>query len=245
MPLESSRFGLLLRVLSYHLLFQVKSLPIAVVDLLVWVYSRQLPTNDPQKLIVLPDCSCAMPTSTPSVFAKHERDQIQDFDECVILLSMLGPSLSLQSQLSATDFKSREPQTKWHLFLDQLSWLCDYKTSGKTVASVAAESETSGTTFYLSSNSASVSKATKHLKWVLGEIKIFVAGPGANSEETQRRLFQRSVSFSRERVAFYSQKLQELVRSSRSLRQDSHAGDLQPLRLRNYALSFTFRSSTF
>ena len=186
-----------------------------------------------------------MPSPHPSLPSKHERDVIQEFNECIVLLSMLGPSISSQSQRSAIETDTQEPENRWHMFLDQLSWLCDYKTAGKTVASIAVTAEPSGTVFCLASNSDSVSTASKHLKWLLGEIQNFVPNASTDREETQRRIFQRCVSFSRERVESYSESLQTLIQSSRSLKKDNHGGDVKPRCIGEFVLRNAYRSSTF
>src|SRR5665213_3081881 len=146
------------------------------------------------------------PVSESLSISASDADTLQVFDESIVLLSMLSPSNRPRTQRSDLNSGANDSHAKWHVFLDHLAWLCDYKTGGKTVASIAAEKVVRGSKFWLASNANCVSLAVKHLKWVLRELQSLAINTDSNSEDTQNRIFAKSVTFSRERVEFYSQR---------------------------------------
>ena len=151
-------------------------------------------------------------------------DSWQIFDDCIVLLSMLGPSTPARTQHSDLKSGRDDSQNQWHVFLDQLSLLCDYKPGGKTVASIAGEQITEGSKFWLATNASHYLKAKGHLKWILKELQDLVIDIRSNREDTQYRIFKESILFSHERVKNYSQRLCKLVQHSRELRRDDCTG---------------------
>jgi len=77
------------------------------------------------------------------------------FYEPLILLKILEPTQGRQNPQVQTESTAEEFRDVWGNFLDCLSWLCDYKPGGKTVASVAAQGEPKGPVFWLAAHNSS------------------------------------------------------------------------------------------
>ena len=132
---------------------------------------------------------------------------LRAFDEATVILSMLGPSKWSRPQHRNTETSTGQLDNRWHLFLDHLCWLCNYKTGGKTVVSITAEETLHGSKLWVASNAPCVSRITKHLKRMLQELQSFAMNADSSIEDTQRRVFRRFIVFSHERIAFYAEKL--------------------------------------
>lgn len=147
-------------------------------------------------------------------------DMEQTLGETIVLLSMLGNSISSQTHQPKVKNDISEPKDKWRCLLDQLSWLCDYNTGGKIVISIAAQTVGSGHLFWFASNGQVIpQKIGRHLQWIPGELKAFVSSPASSKNKTHSRLFKKCVAFSYRRVEFYVAKLESLAQSARHLQQ--------------------------
>lgn len=139
------------------------------------------------------------------------------FDDLVVVLSMLGTSTLPQTQKHKIKNIESKLQQRWRHILDELSWLGDYKTHGKTVVSIAAQhikgKYTEGRytkphyVFWLASNHPELGPIQRHLEFVLGEL-----GKVANNDQEQADLvraemFRASVRFSWARVENYARSL--------------------------------------
>jgi hypothetical protein len=89
------------------------------------------------------------------------------FYEPLVLLSILEPTRGDREPHFASGFDTVESYHLWHKFLDQISWLCDYESGGKTVSAIAVQATPQGPTYWLSTNSDPTTKALPHLEWVL------------------------------------------------------------------------------
>lgn len=138
-------------------------------------------------------------------------------DDYVVSLSMLGTArLVRRHQISGREPLSEEIKT-WRCLLDELSWLCDYKTGGRSVTSIAAEATVSGSIFWFASNGTAQSRVKNQLKWILQELGSIKTTGTTGSKDVQRRIFKNSVEFSYRRIELYWSKLQALIKSSGSI----------------------------
>lgn len=132
-------------------------------------------------------------------------------DENVIALSMLGTVPSAQRSQSHARRMLFGAEQKWCCLLDEISWLCDYQTGGKSVTSVAVQGTATGNVFWFASNKETRTLVKNHLRWILGELQSMAANGTVNGEEIQWRLFKKSVAFNHRRVESYWERLRSLV----------------------------------
>ena len=92
----------------------------------------------------------------------------------------------IQQETRGPRFKPEKDS--WHIFLDSLSVLCDYKTGGESVTAIAAErnyQSKSNKTFWILVNgqqpeSETASRASSHLTALLGSLHQITQGGKAN-----------------------------------------------------------------
>jgi len=120
------------------------------------------------------------------------------FYEAVILISILRPSSS----------HSKVPRSSWHIFLDDLSWLCDTQSGGQTVTSVAAEQISHAVRFWISANGRVKSRSLTHLKWILSELQKLACNSDLAAGDVEVQVLDAAVHSSHEKVGDYLRKLQ-------------------------------------
>lgn len=159
------------------------------------------------------------------------KSMTQRLDDNVITLSMLGTVSSAQRSQNGSRGSLSEIENKWCCVLDELSWLCDYRTGGKSVTSVAAQVTTTGLVFWFANNRGPQPLVKRHLKWILQELRSMAVNDQGGSKETLWRLFRKSLVFSRRRVESYWAKLYSLlehVASSTEKQKGMFYGDSLP-----------------
>ncbi|KAK3613601.1 hypothetical protein LTR56_025147 [Elasticomyces elasticus] len=119
------------------------------------------------------------------------------FYEAVILISILRPSSS----------HSRVPRSSWHMFLDDLSWLCDTQSGGKTVTSVGAEQISHAVRFWISANGRVKPKSLNYLEWILSELQKLACDPKLVAGDVEVQILDAAIRSSHERVGDYLRKL--------------------------------------
>jgi hypothetical protein len=130
------------------------------------------------------------------------------FYEPLVLLDVLDPTRGKRNSRLSSDLGSDSSYNLWCRFLDQLSWMCDYKRGGDTVSAIAAEETTNGPTFWLAANKNSEKKAKPHLEWILGQLESL---PGRVIKEVEEEILIRCIKFSENKVKNYSRKLCNLI----------------------------------
>lgn len=140
-----------------------------------------------------------------------ETSMTERLDESVVLLSMLGSRPSVQKSQRAVRSTLSETEDKWCCILDELSWLCDYRTGGKSVTSIAAQTTITGNIFWFATNKGLQMPIKQHLQWLLQTLRSYTTDSGRNAQETCRKLFRKSVVFSHRRVQFYQDRLSSLL----------------------------------
>lgn len=132
---------------------------------------------------------------------------IRSLDESVVALSMLGSRPSVQKSQNAMRSSLSEVEHRWCCLLDELSWLCDYRTGGKSVTSIAAQTTVTGNIFWFANNKSLQLPVQRHLQWLLQVLQSHVAHRESNARETHWKLFQKSVVFNRRRIEHYHDKI--------------------------------------
>jgi hypothetical protein len=131
------------------------------------------------------------------------------FYEPLVLLKVLDPTRGKQNSRLSSDLGSDGSYNLWCKFLDQLSWMCDYKQGGDTVSAIGVEETTDGPTFWLAANKNPKTKAQPHLEWILGQLESL---PGREIEQVEEEILIRCIGFSRDKVKNYVRQLCTRIR---------------------------------
>ncbi|KAF7193189.1 hypothetical protein HII31_05415 [Pseudocercospora fuligena] len=109
------------------------------------------------------------------------RRQVKDIESLYNHVFMI--SLIQHVSPALTHTYSRKPprsvfnpkETRWHRFIDELAYLCDSSNGGRTVCSIAVESNLTRPVFWLAapphSEQSKLSPGTEHLREILQELK--------------------------------------------------------------------------
>lgn len=104
---------------------------------------------------------------------------ISDFYEPLVLLETLQRTLGCLMSAPALPSEPAQQIHPWHLFLNQLAWLCDHRNDGNSTSMIAVEVTTIGSKFWLAANFDPLQKGLSHLKLVL--TKLTNLGPVAST----------------------------------------------------------------
>lgn len=155
--------------------------------------------------------------------ADHGANVYDHFYRCLIvqhILQHIRRHALSNAFISRGQRETRGPQFKkkkddWHTFLDSLSILCDHKTGGETVTSVAAERDCKiqgKTTFWILINgrrpmSETALRASDHLNGLMEKLHQ-IARSGQVDEQMMLESFHHSVRKAKDRANNYRKKLQ-------------------------------------
>jgi hypothetical protein len=134
------------------------------------------------------------------------------FYEPLVLLSILQPARGERAFNTDPTYNKTDPGRLWHKFLNQISWLCDYKRGGRTVSSVAVQATAPGPTYWLAANSNPVPKALPHLEWLLRELANLQALLPDQLQMVEDEIVTRCISFSAAKVKFYGRQLDKSIK---------------------------------
>lgn len=128
-------------------------------------------------------------------------DITRSFYEALILFSILRPSSG----------HSKVHRSSWHVFLDDLSWLCDTQSGGKTVVSIGTEQTSQGLRFWISANGRVKPRSLAQLENTLSELRKLDGEPEPVAQAVEARIFDAAVYSSHERVKEYLKKLRMCI----------------------------------
>jgi hypothetical protein len=148
------------------------------------------------------------------------------FYEPLVLLKILDPTRGAQIYSPALDAVSGDANHLWRKFLDQLSWICDFKHGGDTVSAVAAEASPSGPIFWLAANTNPAAKTLPHLVWILEQLENSYNASPQEMEELDERIIAQCIKFSKDKVKNYSRSLCMCVRKATEIlaEKSNHSG---------------------
>lgn len=124
-------------------------------------------------------------------------DVSKAFYEAVILISILRPSSS----------HSKVLRSSWHVFLDDLSWLCDTQSGGQTVTSIGAEQISHALRFWISANGRVKPRSLALLKWILLELQKLACNSELVAQDVETQIFNAAIYNSHEKVGDYFRRL--------------------------------------
>ncbi|KAM3422067.1 hypothetical protein BST61_g2443 [Cercospora zeina] len=103
-----------------------------------------------------------------------------------------------------TGIPFKPEQKTWHRFLDEICHLCDFKSGGKTVRSIAVENASNGDVIFWAASIYTDSAAFKaHLETLLEELKSLVSRKN-RTEETATAVHDLSMGKASARIRVYS-----------------------------------------
>jgi hypothetical protein len=134
------------------------------------------------------------------------------FYEPLVLLRILEPTRGLRRHEMPSESTDGSFQTHFHNFVDNLSWLCDYRTGGRTVSSIAVEETPQGPIYWLAANESPNKKVKDHLERTLQQLEGLASSP-EEASVVELAITRQSVQFSREKVKHYVRQLGKAVDS--------------------------------
>ena len=139
--------------------------------------------------------------------------RLHDFYEPLTLLSILVPSRRAGKPKPASELEKEGKYRLWHKYLDQLSWLCDHKSGGQTVSSIAVQATAQGPFYWLAANLDPSTRALSHLEYILRELGGLHTLSPDEQQMVEDAIVAQSISLSSERVKNYSRWLCKSVDS--------------------------------
>jgi hypothetical protein len=134
------------------------------------------------------------------------------FYEPLVLLRILEPTRGSRKHEMPLESTDGSFQTRFHRFVDDLSWLCDYRTGGRTVSSIAVEDTPQGPIYWLAANESPDKKVKDHLERILQQLESLASSP-EEASVVELAITRQSVPFSREKVKHYVRQLGKAVDS--------------------------------
>lgn len=132
------------------------------------------------------------------------------FYEPLVLLRIVEPTRGSRKHEMPLESTDGSFQIRCHRFLDDLSWLCDYRTGGRTVSSIAVEETPQGPIYWLAANESPRKKVRDHLKRILQQLES-LASPAGEASAVELAICQQSIQFSRDKVRHYVRQLGKFV----------------------------------
>ena len=133
----------------------------------------------------------------------HSNSQLQslhDFYEPLVILRILGPWIGPQIRIPS----STAPYAPLHIFLDRLSWICDYEPGGDTVSAIALERNVVGVTAWLATSRKAVQKVETHLKYILECLQSTRTLSAGRLHDLAQEMCTVCIDFAHERVRRYT-----------------------------------------
>jgi hypothetical protein len=128
------------------------------------------------------------------------------FYEPLVLLRILEPTRGSRKHDMPLESTDDSYQMSCHRFLDNLSLLCDYRTGGRTVSSIAVEETPQGPIFWLAANESPDKKLKDHLERILQQLESLVSS-AQESSVVELAIRRQSIQLSREKVKHYIRQL--------------------------------------
>jgi OTT_1508-like deaminase len=142
------------------------------------------------------------------------------FYEPLVLLRILEPTRGSRKHEMPLESSDESFKIRCHRFLDNLSWLCDYRTGGRTVSSIALEETPQGPIYWLAANQSPNKKVRDHLERILQQLESLASSP-EKASVVQLAIRRQSIQFSREKVKYYVCQLGKAVEHAKS-RMNNH-----------------------
>jgi len=136
---------------------------------------------------------------------------LEAFRERIVLLEILqrkraplDPTLAPKSEVV-----TRDPT--WNVFLNQISWLCDFDKGGDSTSSIAVEAAPEGPKYWLAANFDKNKKGVEHLKKVLGMLSRLSTLPHDKHKPICDRILEESIEFSERKFSNYERLLKKVI----------------------------------
>lgn len=100
----------------------------------------------------------------------HFNEILYNFYEMLVLFEILQNSLGCNKKAHSLVLENNGVIGPWRMFLNQLSWLCDFTNGGDSSSGIAVEDKTEGLCYWLAVNFDKKGKVPEHLRKVLHQL---------------------------------------------------------------------------
>jgi len=173
-----------------------------------------------------------------SHFVSPKSDKLDDaydaildtFRERIILLEILQYKHSPLEPALAPRFEVVTRDPTWQVFLNQLSWLCDFDKGGDSTSSIAVEGTPAGPKYWLAANFDKKKEGVQHLREVLRMLSKLETLPPEKHRPIGNRILKDSIDFSERKFSHYEKSLKTAIHfAGKSINWEEHSlGTLAP-----------------
>lgn len=129
------------------------------------------------------------------------------FYEPLVLLTILRPSAVTNRSSHTSTTSSSDAQGQLGIFLDSLSWICDYGLGGCTVSAVAAEDDPGGPIYWVAAPGSPEAKVRVHLYDIFELLRTAHGVSEEAIKDLEQQIAAKCINFSRKKVLHYHRKL--------------------------------------
>lgn len=140
-------------------------------------------------------------------------ESLRLFYSCLVLVAALHPQLPQTQSIDASF-------TGWCRFLNDLCWLCDTDTGGKTVVALGVEQLVNSLRLWVSSND-DPRAPTKLLRRILGMLREAQLATREEGEDIKANLLSKSIQWSHKKVKLYTRRLEFALERVETLQNDT------------------------
>lgn len=143
---------------------------------------------------------------------------LKDFHDCLQVRGILQQE-EMKDIKNGRDKKllsfRKNTRSDWHLFLDDLCFLCDTRRGGLTTTSIAVEQKPNKAIFWLSMNSGDLERTKKILEGILDTVRQSARKQENLTSNAVHDIFTKGVNRSPQRVANYASRLSSVLATTK------------------------------
>lgn len=151
----------------------------------------------------------------------HFNAILYDFYELLVLFEILQRSLGCSKKSHSSEVENPEVFSPWRMFLNQLSWLCDFTNGGDSSSGIAVEDTTMGPWYWLAVNFDKKRKVPSHLEKVLRNLSKLEHHSPEEHRAISEEVLQSCLEFSSEKFDNYRRWLLNNIKLARNSISDS------------------------
>ena len=137
------------------------------------------------------------------------------FYELLVLFDILQRCLGCAEQSQSSNVGIDETSSPWRMFVNQLSWLCDFTQGGDSSSSIAVEDTASGPQYWLAVNFDKKSRGQSHLEDVLQRLLRLEESSPEDHSMISCEILQSCLQFSSKKFYNYRSLLLKNIRKAK------------------------------
>jgi hypothetical protein len=146
---------------------------------------------------------------------------LYNFYEPLVLFQIVQRRLGCSKKSPEGEVENAEVFSPWRMFLNQLSWLCDFTNGGDSSSGIAVEDTTRGPWYWLAVNFDKERKVPSHLKKVLRKLLKLEDHSPEQHKAISDEILQSCLEFSSEKFDDYRRRLLNNIKFVRNSITDS------------------------